>query len=509
MLGLVVNAVLLAYITRINAGDSHQQAVVAAAEACANDPWLVVTAAGLLARCRVEVAQEPIGLTADLRCVAANAKNDIVRVEQGQCFPVIDRKRRRQFGAFDTGPRMAKDLVHAALARYDGRVNSGLDPACGAGAFLLAMAEAGVEDVRGEDQDELVLAIAQIAVPRARLQRGDALKSGSTVDLVVGNPPFVPPERQSRAVREQARTRFPWLSGRFDLVVPFAASAVERCKPGGLTALVLPSAMLTQPYGAPLRREWLQRHNVLELSPPTSFKGASVFVSTIILRAHERGDEWPAGELRSDDLLALPNAPFHTMVSRHDLALVRRIRERSCALGDHCLVDTGVVAHSPGGSKHDLLRSTPDKNCVPYADARAFFAGEHVWLDYQPDRMHRAKHPSMFEEPKIVIQRLRGKRRVRAKVDRTGIYVGHTCTVVQPLSAGAPRIDRLVDLVSSPIVDAVTRIERGARLDLYPKDVAAFPLPRCWLTDDSVPIAQAFGLTPGEVARLEEITTQL
>ena len=90
--------------------------------------------------------------------------------------------------------------------------------------------------------------------------------------------------------------------------------------------------------------------------------------------------------------------------------------------------------------------------------------------------MHRAKSPEMFESPKLVIQRLRGRGPVRAAVDRTGVYVGHTCTVVIPKDKRLD-LDRLCTLVTSPLVDALVRIERGQRLDLYPRDVASIPIP--------------------------------
>jgi hypothetical protein len=371
------------------------------------------------------------------------------------------------------------------------------------------MSEQGVGTVFGTDQDLLALEVARIAVPKAKLELADALDEGFKVDIVAGNPPFVPPERQPKQVRAKARRRFPWLSGRFDLVVPFAAAAAERCSKGGLTALIVPASLLTQPYGVGLRRGWLRTNALLELTGPRDFPGASVKVATLIMRRGGGPAPWPCEDLLASDLLDLPNIPFHTIVRRSDLAIVRRIRARSCELGEYCLVDTGVVAHLPGGSKSLLLSDEHREGCVPYADAREFFAGERRWLDYRPEAMHRAKRRSMFEEPKIVIQRLRGKRPVRAAVDHSGTYVGHTCTVVQTTTAAAPSLIRLAELVRSPIVDAVTRIERGGRLDLYPKDVAAIPLPLAWLTDEQITLEEAFGLQPSEVERFEHIATQL
>ena len=96
---------------------------------------------------------------------------------------------------------------------------------------------------------------------------------------------------------------------------------------------------------------------------------------------------------------------------------------------------------------------------------------------------------------------------MKAAVDRKGIYVGHTCTVVQPRDTSIP-LERLLALIQSPIVDAMTRIERGQRLDLYPRDVAAFPVPTVWSADPGVPLGRALGLTSGQVERLSALAAR-
>src|SRR5262249_24988785 len=136
-----------------------------------------------------------------------------------------------------------------------------------------------------------------------------------------------------------------------------------------------------------------------------------------------------------------------------------------------------------------------------YADARQFFSGQRRWLEYKPAQMHRAKSPGLFEPAKIVVQRLRGRGPVRAAVDRSGTYVGHTCTVVVPRDPGLD-LDRLCALITSPSVDALVRIERGQRLDLYPRDVAAIPVPAAWLSDPRIGLERAYGLEDGHVQRL-------
>lgn len=489
------------YLDHLARSGDHGGAVVRAAERLADRPWEVVRTAGLLARCRVEVAEKDVGLTRRLDVTAPSGPSAVIRVERGQPYPRPDHLVRRSRGAFDTPVDMARRVVQSAYGAVVGPVQTALDPACGAGAFLLAAKEAGVREIYGTDLDEVALAVAQVAVPEARLLREDALKHGPPVDLVVGNPPFVPPERQDTALRWELRRRYPWLRGRFDLAVPFAAEAVARVREGGAAGLVLPASVLVQPYASVLRRRWIQRHRVAELSGPHPLPGASVDVMLVVLGVGQGGGPLPVYGIAPEELLRLENAPLNPDLRPGDVDLVERIRAHSVTLDELCEVDTGLVAHGPHSGKEVLIHDAPGEGRVPYADARDFFNGERAWLDYRPAVMHRPKRPELFERPKIVIQRLRGTGAVRAAIDWDGLYLGQTCTLVVPRDERVP-LERLLELVRSPIVDAITRIELGQRVDLYPRDVQRFPVPRAWLANPSAPLESSWKLSKDEAARL-------
>jgi N-6 DNA Methylase len=488
------------YLFAAARGADHRAAVAASAEALAGDPWQVVTQAGVLARATRSAATHDLGLTEALQVVDVDSRAAIVCVEHGQPYPRFDQEGRRSRGAYDTPMDLARRVVRAAYRAVEGDATIGLDTACGTGGFLLAMVEAGVKEVYGTDLDETALLVASIACPQARLVRDDALRHGPKVDLVCGNPPFIAPEHQDKALRVDVRRRFPWLHGRFDMVVPFAATAVERLRPGGAAGLVLPFPALVQPYGTVLRRRWLERHRITTLVGPMPFPGAAVEIGVIVLQAERGPAELPSG-LRTEELLRLDNAPLDPALAPGDVDLVERVRAASEPLGGLAWIDTGLVAHGADHGKATLIHDQPAPGRVPYADARQFFSGQRRWLDYRPAVMHRPKSPALFESPKVVVQRLRGRGPVRAAVDRTGVYVGHTCTVVVPQD---PRVDldRLCALISSPLVDALIRIERGQRLDLYPRDVASIPVPTAWLADPRIPLDRAFGLNEVHVQRL-------
>ena len=496
-----MRAALALYLARVEAGDSHDEAVLAVAESLASEPWRVVQEAGLLSRCVLATAEHDLALGPALQERSLRRRDAIAVVHKGSPYPVPRSRGRRRRGAFDTPAALAREVVAVALAAAGGTARRGLDPACGTGAFLLALTEAGVPEVVGTDVDPLALQVAQIAVPGAELHIEDAFASRRAADVVVGNPPFVAPERQDKKVRAELRQRFPWLKGRFDLSVPFAAVATERVAPGGALGLVLPSALLVQKYGVGLRRLWLEQDRIVHLAPPRPFPGVSVDVSVLVLsRGGGPAPVAPQG-VEATAVLSLPNAPISVDLQPGDVELVKRVRSQSRSRGELCLVDTGVVCHGPRGGREALVFAEPGPERVPYADAKEFFAGRHRWLAYVPDVMHRAKSPAMFEVPKIVIQRIRGRGPVRAAIDRTGVYLGHTCTVVVPRNTDIS-IERLLEVVTSPLVDGLTRLERGTRLDLYPRDVAAFPVPTSWCDGSRLPFERALGLSQDEVARL-------
>ena len=493
---------LAAWLAAAARGGDAVEAARASAEAVAADPWAAVEQAGRLARCRLAVAPHDLALGAPLNPLPADSRRALVRVPQGAPYPRADRGGRRRRGAWDTPRAMARRLVAQGLELAP-HARTMVDPACGPGAFLVAATERGLV-AHGGDLDAAALAVARVACPEARLERSDAFAGGTPADLVAGNPPFVSPEHQDRDLRRRLRERYPWLEGRFDLAVPFAAAAEERVAPGGALALVLPWSVLVERYGRPLRRRWLAGARLGGLPVRESFPGASVHVGLLALApGAEPGPLAPHG-LDPADLLALPQAPLDRALRPGDAALARRAREHAVPLGEICVVDTGVVAHGPDGGKARLLRAEAGEGTVPFADARQFFAGQHVHLSWEPERMHRPKSLALFEGTKLLVQRLRGRGPVRAAVDRSGIVPGHTLLVIKPRDERV-RAHALVGLPRDPLTAGLLRLDGGQRLDLYPRDVAGLPVPRSWLEGGQLPLGEALGLTDGEVKRLQAL----
>jgi len=483
---------------------AHQKPILAAqaaAEALAHDPWGVVRFAGTLARTELRTAPKDIGLTVDLHVKKPGHAQAVVTVAKGAPFPSWDALGKRNRGAFDTPKTMAQDTVRSAMNAATISVQSGLDPACGTGAFLVALNDAGVRSISGFELDPRAAVVAQIAAPQAKIETGDGFTLPGTADIIVGNPPFVPPERQNKNLRSQLRERYPWLRGRFDLAVPFAYSAVERAHEGGGIGLILPASLMVQPYAIPMRRRWLENHHIRSISEHTPFPGAAVQVVCLSMTKGTGPAQVPNHGLCASSLLRLKSAPLHPGLRPGDPELIDRIRTLSIPLGELATIDTGVVSHGSKGGKAALIHDAPTPERVPYVDARDLVENRTRWLDYQPKHMHRSKSPALFEAPKVLVQRLRGKGPVRAWVDHSGLYAGHTLTVIRPdVDTITPEI--ILTLITDPMIDGIIRMEHGSRLDLYPKDVRGIPVPIAWKQQPQMPLMEAWSLDQSEVERL-------
>jgi hypothetical protein len=176
---------------------------------------------------------------------------------------------RKASGLFYT-PR---PVIDAVLDRADLR-GTILDPAAGAGAFLLALCErAGAKagkkvlprlhacDVDGEALEACALAFEVLlgerhlgaieAWQRSNTHVGDALRDAlpfGAMSLVVGNPPY------GISTAPDLTTRFPELQGERDLFACFLLRARSWLAPGGTAALLIPDTWLTNRHAAGLRQ---------------------------------------------------------------------------------------------------------------------------------------------------------------------------------------------------------------------------------------------------------------
>ena len=199
---------------------------------------------------------------------------------------------RRRLGAWDTPRHLAGALCALALGELGRRPEVVLDPACGTGHLLLAVADLlhadGLsphqvcERLVGIDVDPGAVAATRAALASwaerhgappqvadaADLRTLDALDDPladllGRVDLVVGNPPFLAQTASVTARDADARSR---LRNRFGDVGPYADSAalfllasLDLLRDGGVALMVQPASFLAARDAAAVRSRILER----------------------------------------------------------------------------------------------------------------------------------------------------------------------------------------------------------------------------------------------------------
>lgn len=105
-------------------------------------------------------------------------------------------------------------------------------------------------------------------------------------DVVVGNPPYVDSELMVKTVPEQrnyiAKT-FIAAQGNWDLFIPFYQHAFDLVKPGGYCSMIIPNKVLIASYGSALRKHITQKGSVAAITDLSSDRIFTVDVYPVIL----------------------------------------------------------------------------------------------------------------------------------------------------------------------------------------------------------------------------------
>ncbi len=171
-------------------------------------------------------------------------------------------------------------------ADLDLAIKTAIEPACGDGAFLVPIAERLIESmtkhghsvgdiedsIRAFDLSSESANQAKIALERVLIRHGLGSHSArlanhwvSTTDyllheddlkadFVLGNPPYVRHENIDPEVSSKYRTRYPTMTGRADLFIPFYERSLLSLKDDGVLGFICADRWMRNQYGRGLRQ---------------------------------------------------------------------------------------------------------------------------------------------------------------------------------------------------------------------------------------------------------------
>nr|WP_157126274.1 N-6 DNA methylase [Nocardia mikamii] len=227
---------------------------------------------------------------------------------------------RKRHGRHYTPPRLAEFLAERMLAHVrPGRELSVLDPACGDGELLSALAyvaaqrfpdtslylvgydlnAAAIDEARARGVSWKSRPGAGTAPPSNRVvidwRVGDFLCAATELadarfDAVITNPPYVRTQQLGGATAQMLSKQF-GLSGRIDLTHPFVATIPRLLRPGGVLGLLCANRFLSTKAGANLRAllyAELTPVELYDLGDTRLFEAAVLPAVTIAVRGHEQ-----------------------------------------------------------------------------------------------------------------------------------------------------------------------------------------------------------------------------
>ncbi len=372
---------------------------------------------------------------------------------------------RKRLGAWYTPPELVDlivgEVASAAFVESIGdRPLRVLDPACGDGRFLRAVADRAAAlgaptRLVGVDIDPAATERARHAVPEADVATADSLRrewDGHRFDLVIGNPPFL-----SQLAAATSRGGSSDLGGGpyADAAVEFLALAAQLVEPdGGRVAFVLPQSVLAARDAAEVRARFEERAEMVW----SWWSDERVFDAGVFTCAL-------AFEFGGDRSVAAGGTWSHVVTSRGSVPSLPAALDGAGTLGDRARLNAnfrdeyygmipGVGDH--GGGPPLVTSGLIDPGVNRWGEtavtfARRRFAAPRVDVDALDERMQRWATERLV--PKVLVANQ--TRIVEAVCDPAGDWLPAVPVVaVYPLDAEPSTAWEIAALLTSPVASA-------------------------------------------------------
>jgi hypothetical protein len=347
-------------------------------------------------------------------------------------------------------------------------------------------------------------------------------------DVIIGNPPYVSANNMNFADREyfNKESNFKFLSGKWDLYIPFVERSLSLLKENGKQCFIIPFGILNQPFGKKLRKHILDDFKIIsivDLREIKVFQDATV-PTCIPLISRTKSEKYNVEIIRPIDsnfeksyeieIEKYKNADlfmFRTENLEQSQSILKKIRTKAqnFTLGDLFYVSTGAEIHGKekrsddgglesGHSKFDVLSSTYKEGYKEYIEGSAIekskqgrycYPKRDAYLNYVAQIMRSPKFPELFDSEKLIIRGSSGAFGILATYDERKLYTPHKITIVikksdLPKTSNEYEIHSnhdlkyLLTLINSSLFHFYYSSVFGGFIDVYPSSLKALPIPK-------------------------------
>ncbi|EMA14933.1 Eco57I restriction-modification methylase domain-containing protein [Haloarcula marismortui] len=329
---------------------------------------------------------------------------------------------------------------------------------------------------------------------------------GAGFDAVIGNPPYVNimriPDKQVSYLSDTFDSAF----RRFDLYVLFSELAGDLIGNDGSYGYIVPDKILTESYASKWRQSILKEDSltqILDLRDQNVFDDATnspvVFIlnSAAEARSVTVDEHGPSGtesrcELSLSEFRSLPESQIRIDWHQETPAVLQSIRDGTFPLSRLFYASWGT---QPGNADRFVFDEYPTDieegvtELIKGTDIDRYaiqYAGRYLW--YDPDELHRPAFPELFENDKICLRKVAGKRGLIAALDRDSYYTEDSVINLIRKSALAEADD---DILSARGIEVVSENRSSTNTEnskTYDRDTTIY--------DDDLQLSKEVGLEP-------------
>jgi len=266
----------------------------------------------------------------------------------------------------------------------------------------------------------------------------DVFKNGG-FNVVIGNPPYVFGGNKGikKEEKDYFKKQYKTGSGKINLFTLFIEKSNIVLAKNGKFSFIIPNTFLRVTSYHNSRKFFIENFQFIELAD----LGTGIFqdaVTTAIILVAEKNvpdlDEYVKiikdfsgkfSKLQIKNIIA-NNFVITSNVSSIKLKLINKILFKSIPLGSECQeMIFGVVITK---NKEEIVFNKPKEGLKPFLegkDINAYYIKPiHSYLNYQPELLHRARTPKIFEaSEKLLVQRITGgKRPLKVAYDSQSFY---------------------------------------------------------------------------------------
>jgi hypothetical protein len=347
-------------------------------------------------------------------------------------------------------------------------------------------------------------------------------------DVIVGNPPYVSANNMDFRVRQHIKDNegYEYLSGKWDLFLPFIERGLKLLKPQGMLSFIVPYGFLNQGFATKMRQWILEKFMlkaIADLHEKRIFEDATVptcipFIlndiknnnNTIIY--HLEKEEFSVSHtIETEKYKQSEMFMFRTENLDKHFALLNKIKGIGTQIEKHFYVSTGAEIHGKeerdalgnfisGYSRSEILETKNLVNHQPFIEGAAIpkdlelgkycFPEIQYYINYDKHfaKMRSPKFKELFENQKIIIRKVSGPLGILATLDERKIYTSEGAILIIDINTitNEKRTNNKTSIFSLKVLLAILNSKLmhfyyqriyGGFVNVFPNYIKPLPIP--------------------------------